>query len=187
MKLDSKYSFPDICRLAWSLLITKIFFSGARLIRQPTRIRGYKNMKLGKGFTTGQYCRIEAGNSLHGGKTLVIADNVQINDRCHIAAISSVSIGENVLIASNVFITDHDHGDFSKLALSMHPGDRDTVSSAVVIEENVWIGQNVVILKGVKVGKASIVAAGTVVTKNVPPYSLVAGVPGKVIKQLEGL
>jgi lipopolysaccharide O-acetyltransferase len=187
MKLDSRYSFPDICRLAWSLLITKLFFNKARLIRQPTRVRGYKNMKFGKGFTTGQYCRIEAGNSLQGHKTMIIGDNVQINDRCHIAALNSILISSNVLIASNVYITDHDHGDFSEVSLSLPPSARESVTSPVIIEENVWIGQNAVILKGVTVGRGSIVAAGCVVTKNVPPYSLVVGVPGKIIKQLKVL
>lgn len=60
MKLNSHYSFLDYYWLCWSLLITKIFFREARLIRQPIRIRGYKNIKIGKGFTTGQYFRIEA-------------------------------------------------------------------------------------------------------------------------------
>jgi lipopolysaccharide O-acetyltransferase len=187
MKLDSRYSFPDVCRLAWSLFITKLFFNKARLIRQPTRVRGYKNMKFGKGFTTGQYCRIEAGNSLQGHKTMIIGDNVQINDRCHIAALNSILISSNVLIASNVYITDHDHGDFSEVSLSLPPSARESVTSPVIIEENVWIGQNAVILKGVTVGRGSIVAAGCVVTKNVPPYSLVVGVPGKIIKQLKVL
>ena len=185
MKLDSRYSFPDYCRLAWSLLITIIFFNKARLIRQPTRIRGYKNMKIGKGFTTGQYCRIEAGNNLEGLKTLNFGDNVQINDRCHIAAIHNVVISSNVLIASNVFISDHDHGEFSKSVLVMSPNDRPMVSSPVVIEENVWICENAVVLKGVTIGRNSIIAAGCVVTKSVPPFSLVAGVPGNIIKRLE--
>lgn len=184
MKLDSKYSFPDLCRLAWSLLLTKLFFSNARLIRQPTRIRGYDNMDVGNNFTSGQYCRIEAGNK-PGGRTLVIGNDVQINDKCHIAAIDSIIIGSNVLIASNVFITDHDHGDFSEAALSLAPAKRPLISKPVVIESGVWIGENVVILKGVLVGMGSIIAAGSIVTKSVPPFSLVCGVPAKVVKKLD--
>ncbi|MOA49611.1 2,3,4,5-tetrahydropyridine-2,6-dicarboxylate N-acetyltransferase [compost metagenome] len=56
------------------------------------------------------------------------------------------------------------------------------MSSPVFIEDNVWIGEKAVILKGVRIGHNSIVAAGAVVTKNVPPFSIVAGVPAKVIK-----
>lgn len=54
----------------------------------------------------------------------------------------------------------------------------------VIIEKNVWIGENVVILKGVTIGEGSIIAASCVVTKNVPPFSLYGGVPGKIIKSL---
>lgn len=184
-KLDSKYSIPDYCRIAWSLLITKIFFRQARLIRQPSRIRGYKNMTIGNGFTTGQFCRIEAGNSLAGSKTIILGENIQINDSCHISAINNVTIGANVLIASKVFISDHDHGNFTMMDMMLSPNNRPLVSLPVVIEENVWIGENAVVLKGVIVGRNSIIAAGCVVTKNVPPFSIVAGVPGKIIKRLE--
>jgi acetyltransferase-like isoleucine patch superfamily enzyme len=185
MNLDSPYSLPDLWRIFWSLLLTKIFFSEARIIRQPSRVRGYKNMKIGKGFTTGQYCRIEANPGVGGGKTLIIGDNVQINDKCHFAAMVGVSIGDNVLVASNVFISDHDHGQFNRHDLSIPPADRELVCKPVIIEKNVWIGENVIILKGVKIGESSIIAAGSVVTKDMPSFCLIAGVPAKVKKLLE--
>jgi len=141
-------------------------------------------MNIGDGFTTGQYCRIEAGRPKSRAKSLIIGNSVQINDRCHIAAIDSVSIGDNVLIASNVFITDHDHGDTSLDSLILAPAHRPLTSSPVVVENNVWIGQNVVILKGVTIGESSIIAAGAVVTRNVPSFSIVAGVPAKILKQV---
>lgn len=185
-KLNSHYSIPDIFRLAWAVVITKIFFRPARIIRQPTRIRGFSNMSIGKGFTTGQYCRIEAGSSdSQSAITLTIGENVQINDSCHIAAIENIIIGDNVLIASKVFISDHDHGEISLVSLVQHPIERPLVSSAVIIENDVWIGEGVIILKGVKIGKGAVVAAGAVVTKNVPSFTVVAGIPAKVIKSFE--
>lgn len=184
MKLDSRYSFLDYMRLIYSYLITKIFFTNCRLIRQPTRIRGFQHMKIGTGFTTGQYCRIEAQFSPEQSesKSLVIGNNVQINDRCHIAAIYDLRIGNHVLIASNVFITDHDHGNTDLTSLQQIPAAREIVYASTVIGDNVWIGENVVILKGIKVGNNSVIGAGSVVTKNVPPFSVVAGVPGRVVK-----
>lgn len=183
LKLDSKYSFPDICRLIWSVIITLIFFRPARIIRQPTRIRGFKNMEIGVGFTTGQYCRIEAANKVDiDEKSLVIGDNVQINDACHIAAISSVVIGNNVLIASQVYISDHDHGSINYEELLKHPSDRELVFSSVKIEDDVWIGEKVVILKGVTIGRGTVIGAGALVTKNIPAYSVAVGTPAKVIK-----
>ena len=183
-KLDSKYSIPDYFRLAWSVLITKIFFGEARIIRQPTRIRGYSNMSIGQRFTTGQYCRIEAADGVGGGPTLVIGNDVQINDKCHIAALKNIFIGDNVLIASNVFISDHDHGDTSPENLKKPPVHRPLIINPVIIGKNVWIGENAIVLKGVVIGESSIVAAGAVVTRSVPPFSVVAGVPARLIKKV---
>jgi lipopolysaccharide O-acetyltransferase len=187
MNLDSNYSVPDWLRLAWSFLITKIFFNHARIIRQPSRVRGYKHMQLGENFTTGSYCRIEAGSKSQKGSynALTIGNNVQLNDRCHIAALFSITIEDNVLIASGVYISDHDHGDTSLASLKTIPKARELKYAPVIIEQCVWIGQNATILKGVRVGRNSIVAAGAIVTKDVPAYSVVAGVPARVIKQYE--
>ena len=140
-------------------------------------------MQIGQGFTTGQYCRIEAGNSRQSGvKTLSIGKNVQINDSCHIAALDSISIGDNVLIASQVYISDHDHGGVSKVELEVLPKDRPLIFSPVIIEDNVWIGEKVVILKGVRIGKGAVIGAGAVVTRDVPAYSVAVGIPARVIK-----
>jgi acetyltransferase-like isoleucine patch superfamily enzyme len=183
--LQSNYSCLDLFRLAWSLLVTKVLFRPARMIRQPTRIRGFSNMKLGKGFTTGQFCRIEAGDfGAESAPTLVFGKDLQMNDSCHIAAIEKIVIGDNVLIASKVYITDHDHGMITKESLLIPPAQRELVSSPVYIDDNVWIGEGVMILKGVSVGKGAVIGAGSVVTKDVPPYSVVVGVPARVIKQL---
>ena len=143
-------------------------------------------MLVGKGFTTGQYCRIEAANSDISNKyTLIIGENVQINDSCHIAALDSVSIGDNVLIASKVYISDHDHGDFSEDSLRMPPRLRELVSAPVYIEDDVWLGEGVIILKGVRIGRGSVIGAAAVVTKDIPSYSLALGVPAKVVKTLD--
>lgn len=183
MNLDTPYSLPDLIRLCWSYVLTRILFSSARIIRQPCRIRGYKFMRIGHGFTTGQYCRIEAGSTTSKQPSLIIGKSVQINDRCHIAALSSIEISDNVLIASNVFITDHDHGDTSLESLQISPAQRKLKYSPVKIEKNVWVGQNVVILKGVTIGESSIIAAGSVVTRNIPPFCVAAGIPATILKQ----
>jgi lipopolysaccharide O-acetyltransferase len=142
-------------------------------------------MSMGKGFTTGQYCRIEAADSTNGRPTLTFGENVQINDRCHIASVSNIYIGNNVLIASDVYITDHDHGDISLENLKAPPSSRPLINKPVYIDDNVWIGQKAIILKGVSVGFGAIIAAGSVVTKDVPPFSIVAGVPAKIIRSYE--
>lgn len=177
-----RYSLVDYMRLAYSKLITIAFFRPARLIRQPTRIRGWSNIEVSEGLTTGFMCRIEAFN--YGEeKTMFFGKNVRMNDFCHIASVERVVIGNNVLIASGVYISDHDHGDFSDVLARTKPNDRKLVSRPVVIEDDVWIGEKVVILKGVRVGMGAVVGAGSVVTKDVPAYSVVFGNPAKLYRQ----
>lgn len=98
-----------------------------------------------------------------------------------IAAAKSVTIGDGVLVGANTFISDTDwHAvDHERRAA----GDLG-VSSPVVIEDFVWFGANVVVLKGVTIGKASMIAANSVVTKSVPANVMAGGVPARVIKSL---
>ena len=113
---------------------------------------------------------------------IVISDGCTILYRFQCNAAQSVRIGCNVLIASNVLITDSDH--------VVEPGgvpvtkNRSLITSPVCIEDNCWLGQNAVILKGVTIGHDSIVGANSTVTHDVPPYSVMAGNPARIIKQL---
>lgn len=119
-------------------------------------------------------------------KKLNFGSCVQINDYVHIAAVESVLIGNNVLIASKVFISDHNHGGYSGEIQSdpnQPPALRPIISKPVIIDGNVWLGELVCIILGVTVGKGSIVGAHSVVTYDIPPYSIAVGSPAKVIKQ----
>lgn len=112
-----------------------------------------------------------------------IGDGCIILYRFQCNAAQSVRIGRNVLIASNVLITDSDH--------VIEPGGVPVtrngrfVTRPVFIDDNCWIGQNAVVLKGVTIGRESIVGANSVVTHDVPSRSVVAGNPARVIKKLE--
>ena len=111
---------------------------------------------------------------------------MQINDYVHIDAIERVIIGNDVLIASKVFISDHNHGRYNQADYmstpDVPPVDRPLFSSPVIIEDKVWIGENVCIMPGVTIGKGAIIGAGAVVTHNIPAESIATGVPAKVIK-----
>lgn len=98
-----------------------------------------------------------------------------INNFGDIHCFNKITIGENVLISSNVSIRDSDN--------HMINNQKESVSAPIIIGNNVWIGMRSTILKGVTIGEGAIVAAGSIVTRNVPPYSLVAGIPAKVIKE----
>lgn len=181
-----RYTFLGILNLIISFIFTKLFYPHARLIRLPFDIRGKQQISFGYNFTTGFNCRLEVHNDNFRKKALFIGNNVQINDFVHIAAKESVTIGDNVLIASKVFISDISHGiysgDFQDHPDSI-PVSRKIYGKPVVIENNVWIGESVNILSGVTIGFGSIIGAGTIVSKNVPPNSIVVGNPARVIKK----
>lgn len=99
--------------------------------------------------------------------------NVFINNNSKIYVFNKVKIGDNCIIAEDVFIRNSDN---HKL---IYDGYKNT--APIIIEDNVWIGTRATILKGVTIESGSVVA-GSVVTKNVPKNSLVAGVPARVIK-----
>ena len=98
-----------------------------------------------------------------------------------------IYIGNNVLTGRYVYISDNSHGDTSDITqISIPPINRSLKSKGkVIIEDNVWIGERVCMLSGVKVGYGAIIVANSVVTKDVPPYSVSAGVPAKVLKTIK--
>lgn len=182
-----RYGVIGAFRLLISLIFTKIFYRQARLIRLPFDIRNRKFIKIGKQFTCGFGCRIEAFPLDEQFKVCIeFGENVQINDYVHIGAVGSIKIGNNVLIASKVYISDHNHGsydhNFSDSPYT-NPADRKPILKPVIIENLVWIGESCCILPGVTIGEGSIIGALSVVTKNIPAYSIAVGSPAKVVKQ----
>ncbi|HAP62502.1 MAG TPA: acyltransferase, partial [Cytophagales bacterium] len=111
----------------------------------------------------------------HGG-TLTIGNDVFLNGPI-ISASQEVSIGNHVTIGPFSHIIDSDFHD-------VQDPKQAGVSKPIRIEDRAWIATRAMILKGVTIGEGAVVAAGAVVTKDVPPYTLVAGVPAKVVKQI---
>lgn len=154
-------------------------------------IRGCHHIKIGNNFNAGKHLWLEAVTKNHGksyNPRIVIGDNVSLNDSVHLAAIKSLEIGNNVLIASKVYISDHDHGVYTGDGQSVPdeaPCLRSVMGEPVIIEDNVWIGEFVSILKGVRIGFGSIIGSNSVVSRPVPPRSIAVGAPAKVIKQFD--
>lgn len=109
------------------------------------------------------------------GKNITVGKNVFINSGCHFQDQGGITIGDGTLIGHCVVLATLNH-DFS-------PSKRSTLHPApIVIGKNVWIGANATIVPGVTIGNGSIIAAGAVVTKDVPENVVVGGVPAKIIK-----
>ncbi len=115
--------------------------------------------------------------SVHQGASLHIAQNTFVNGAI-ISASASIHIGENCLIAPQVMIMDSDFHEVGET----HSTSGEALP--IVIEDKVWLATRSMVLKGVRIGEGAIVAAGAIVTKDVQPYTVVAGVPAKEVKKL---
>lgn len=113
------------------------------------------------------------------GEGLVIGNNVGFSPNCYIQVRGKVEIGNNVIFGPRVSIFSESH-NFSET--NSFVNEQGETRKGVHIKDGVWVGSNAIILDGVIIGENAIIAAGSVVNKDVPPYSIVAGVPAKIIK-----
>jgi len=143
-------------------------------------------------ISIGKHCHIR-GHLLimkHGGE-IVIGDYCFVGPQSKIWSSASIKIGNRVLISHNVNIHDNishplnsneRHNDFIHIRTKGFQGDLELPEKEIVIEDDVWIGFNSTILKGVTIGRGAIIGANTVVTKDVPAYAVVAGNPPRIVK-----
>lgn len=188
--MKNNYGLGELIRNIVSLVYTRVFFKGARLIRMPIYVRGKKFLSYEEGFTTGYNCRIEMFDvSSSEGSKIKIGKNFKIGDYVHIAAGEKVTIGDNCLFASKIYISDISHGDYSDLETASNPNtppdDRHLITKPVSIGNNVWLGDNVCVLPGVSIGNGCVIGANAVVNRDIPDNCIAVGVPAKVIKKYE--
>ncbi len=154
-------------------------------IALPVTLHRPDRMRIGRGVFFGPGCWLQA----------LVEDGdpdarVEIGDRCSFAGYDVVSaakqivIEPGVLFARNVYVSDHVH----EFADPSRPIQEQGVAKVleVVIEEGAWLGQNVVVCPGVRIGKGAVIGAGSVVNKDVPPRTLAVGSPARVVKELAG-
>ena len=116
---------------------------------------------------------------------LRIGSNCHIGKNNQISAAVGIEIGDNLLTGPNVLIVDNAHGGSERNLMDIAPAERPLCSKGkVVIGKNVWLGTNVCVLPGVHIGDGVTVAAGSVVTHDIPPYCVAAGLPARVVKNL---
>jgi len=158
-------------------------------------------IKLFKDFrdtylTTIKWKKYSFGKNFHAGRGVVLwaKHTITIGDNFYIGRYSQIEcdaiIGNNVIFANNVALVgryDHHYeqiGKPTRLASQIRHKDYHWkgLDSKVIIEDDVWVGYGAIIMSGVKIGKGSVVAAGSVVTKDVKPYSIVGGNPARFIK-----
>ena len=174
----------DLLRTGWLKTSLKSLGDGT-VLRKNVKIIGGQQIIIGK------HCVIQSqsilstwgdNNSPLKAK-LIINDNVIIGEGCHLTAINSIVIGQGTLLGKNITITDNSHGLIIADEADVLPTKRKLYSKGpVAVGNKVWIGDKVTILPGVTIGNSSIIGANSVVTKDIPPRSVVVGNPAKVIK-----
>lgn len=154
IKQHIKISYKTLKMFLYSILLGKnLLFRGIYFASLPWIVRGHKLQLLG--------------------------DNIFVGARCHVGV--NVVIKSHVLIAANVSFVGNDH-IYNKCGMSMFDCGKKTVEQIIFVDNDVWIGHGVILVGGVKLGEGSIIAAGSVVIKNVDPYTIVGGNPARFIK-----
>lgn len=150
--------------------------------------------KGGKCILIGDYCRFNRccevnawekykGYSYH--PQIIIGNNCSFGAYNHITCVNKITIGCHLLTGMNVIISDNNHGFLKLEETDIPPNMRELSSKGeIVIGNNVWIGDKVAVLGGVKIGDGAIIAANAVVTCDVPPNTVAAGIPARIIKTL---
>ena len=157
-------------------------FGNSVIMWKPYTLLGTQNIYIANNVVIERGVQLVTYSTKDYKPEIHISDNTLIRRNSHITAINKIRIGKNVLTGTNVLISDNEHGESSRQNMNVQPRLRQLVSKGeVIIEDNVWIGNNVCILGGVRIGMGSIIGANTVVTKDIPPYSIAAGVPAKII------
>ncbi len=164
-----------------------IDITGKPHIKQPVLFIGKGSLKFGNNVNIGYYPSpyFYSGNAHFEARTIdskiTIGNNVYFNNNFVAISEVSITIGNNILIGTNVEIYD---SDFHNMEPHLRFGAQEYPTAKVIIEDNVWLGSNVKILKGVTIGQNSVIANGAIVTKSIPANVVAGGIPAKVIKLL---
>ena len=156
-------------------------------IKANFTLMGSQYVKVGKLFCCNENVVIEAVG-VHGDEhfkpSIEIGDNCFLNRGTHISSCCNIKIGDNFVSGSFVSIIDNNHGLIERNELDYHPLERKLSYKSITIGNNVWVGDKATILPGVTIGDGAIIGANAVVTSDVPSYSVVGGIPAKIIKRL---
>lgn len=160
------------------MIIGKGAFLGRITANWPHQVKIGEQTKVLNGVTF-DYC--------HGvwqpGPSILIGDHGYVGRGAEFNCRLGIRVGRDCLIASGCRFIDHDHGIETNMPMRLQDGPE----APILLEDDVWLGSNVVVLKGVTIGRGAIVAAGAVVTKSIPAYEIWGGVPARQISRRPGL
>ncbi len=174
--------FKEVFQGIIRLLNAKIRLRNCEHVGRLVTVRGHIRVEGDGAIRIGDRCKLWSHmgtTQLYAdrGALLEIGEGTFINTACILSASQRISIGKNCQVANQVIIMD---GDFH----GVENRDEKGKSGAIFIEDDAWLATRCMVLKGVRIGKGATVAAGAVVTKDVGPYTLVGGVPARLIRKL---
>ena len=190
-KLFSYKSYFVICKIRrrlYSYWIRNAFFhiGEGSLLADIKLLYGAEHISIGSKTCFSYHLYLTAWEN---SKTKCDSIMISIGSNCffgaynHITSANRITIGDGCLTGKCVTITDNSHGYTDKETLKISPTQRDIISKGpVVIGNNVWIGDKATILPGVIIGDGAVIGANSVVTKDIPPYSIACGNPARIIK-----
>ncbi|MGN1260072.1 MAG: acyltransferase [Alloprevotella sp.] len=189
--LCAKYN--HLLRLIYASYLKHRFGKCDRLVLASTQLHlsGERYMEIGDQVEFHFHARVQCFDTFlntgqHFQPRLILHDHVVVQALCHIGCINYVEIGEWTTMGARCYITDHTHGGTTRAELEVPPRKRQLTSKGPVkIGKYVHIGEGVCIMPGVTIGDYALIGAGSVVTHDIPPYSIAVGSPAKVIKQVE--
>lgn len=167
---------------AFSVLSAGAFasFGKQSVLQPPIRLAREHRISIGDSVFVGAGSWLQV---LDDGPdvALELGDGTSIAGNCVLSAARSVRLGSQVLLARNVYVSDHIHA-YSDVARAVLEQGVERIQ-AVVIEDGAWLGQNVVICPGVRIGRGAVVGANSVVIEDVPDYSLAVGAPARIVRE----
>ena len=131
-------------------------------------------------------CAYYAAGKTHSQPTLIVGDNSHLGYMLNIAVGARVEIGRHVLIATGVTLIGYDSHPLDPIKRSRGDPPDTGGEESIVIGDYAWLGTNALVLKGVTIGEAAVIGAGSVVTHDIPPYTVAVGQPARVVKSLDG-
>lgn len=178
----------------WTIIrvavIEPVFRSMCEKVGERIEMGRFMPYLLGRGkILVGDRCRVNGkiniyfSNLYNDQPIVMVGNNCSLGHMLSLNVAERIEIGSHVRIGTLVAISDADGHPLDKVARRTQPFARDAVKP-VVIGDDVWIGRNAIILKGVHIGEGAVIGAGAIVSKDVPPNTLAAGNPAKVIKVL---
>jgi galactoside O-acetyltransferase len=166
-------------RLRAVYLRRRLAHLGARASFAPgVHVVGAAGIKIGDDFGCGRHCMLAAG----GGGASVVGDRVNFNTNVSVNASikGAVAIDDDVIIGPNAVLRTSDH---VASAIDRPIREQGHTAGAIAVERDVWIGANVTVVGGVRLGQGSVVAAGAVVVRDVEPFTVVGGVTARFLKK----